>query len=481
MHRASFLKILSGLGILAISPKMGVTASNTTKKSMPSAKPKVIIIGAGLSGLEAASHLLENGCDVEIIEAQNHIGGRTLSEKYGSKRLDIGAQFISAKHTNILRYCQNFKLSLIPTSEKGRFALVTSGNKVYQIGAIPPINKITLGLDRALKEFNKLSKRIDWHDEIKSQNQLATLDQLSVEDWIVESIRNEEVQKLFRSAIAPIYSPSTQTHSLANAVYINHTNGSFKHLSSVKDGAQEFYLDNGTQQIAEGIASEFLDKISLNEKVEKILFDGTEFQITTDKGLKKADYLLCCLSPLHLKNILFSDVIQNSIQQETSHIATKKEVKIHLLFRTKFWSDLKLSGSSLLANGVVVSTIDGTPLNADYAVLTGFISSAAAETWFETTKEERLQIVLKQLETVFSKKIWECQEMVESNWQYGCFHYYQKGFWQQKTDQTQKANQSILFAGTEFASQFNGYMEGAILSGQKAAQDILLKVQNHQD
>lgn len=474
MNRKTFLKILASLGVLTFVPKTSGAKHQVKKtKALPSNK-RILVIGAGLSGLEAASMLIQKGYDVEVIEADNRVGGRTLSSTEGNKRLDIGAQFISRQHENVLAYCEKFGLRLIPTSEKGRFLLVTSENTVHRIGTIPPINKITLGLNQALKEFDKISKRIDWNNTTKKNQQLGELDKFSVEDWIIDNIGNDEVKKLFRAAIAPVYSPSTTTHSLANAAFINYSNSSFRHLSNVKSGAQEYFLDNGTQQIAEGIASAFVDKISLNEKAVKIELLNNEFYITTNQKIRKVDYVICCLSPLHLKAIEFSSEIYKLIQHNVNFIATQKEVKIHLLYKHKFWEELRLSGSSLLSNGVIVSTIDGTPLNADYAVLTGFISSSFAETWFDKPKEERKEVIFNQLEAAFTSKIRDCIDLIESDWQNGCFHYYRKGYWTAITNQTDTAvPNAIQFAGTEFSTQFNGYMEGALLSGQKAAKKLL--------
>lgn len=49
-------------------------------------KYKIIIIGAGISGLSCAAHLVQNGIsDLVILEARNRIGGRILS-------LDLGGQ-----------------------------------------------------------------------------------------------------------------------------------------------------------------------------------------------------------------------------------------------------------------------------------------------------------------------------------------------------------------------------------------------------
>lgn len=61
---------------------------------MASRKEEIFIIGAGVSGISAALKLLENGFEnVTILEAENRIGGRIESIRFGSGFIDLGAQW----------------------------------------------------------------------------------------------------------------------------------------------------------------------------------------------------------------------------------------------------------------------------------------------------------------------------------------------------------------------------------------------------
>lgn len=56
---------------------------------------EVIIVGAGIAGLAAAKHLVENECNVTILEAGSRIGGRIYSVDVGPNyTTDLGASFI---------------------------------------------------------------------------------------------------------------------------------------------------------------------------------------------------------------------------------------------------------------------------------------------------------------------------------------------------------------------------------------------------
>ena len=63
--------------------------------------PKIIIVGAGLSGLTAAVKLIENGFDdIMILEAENRIGGRIHSVEFNEGFVDLGGQWVHGEKNN---------------------------------------------------------------------------------------------------------------------------------------------------------------------------------------------------------------------------------------------------------------------------------------------------------------------------------------------------------------------------------------------
>lgn len=78
---------------------------------------KIVIVGAGVSGIAAASKLIENGFkNVKILEAEPNYGGRIQSKKFGDNYVELGAHWCHGEKGNIVYEMAN-PLSLLKPTE----------------------------------------------------------------------------------------------------------------------------------------------------------------------------------------------------------------------------------------------------------------------------------------------------------------------------------------------------------------------------
>jgi monoamine oxidase len=121
------------LGMLAtaagIVPPLIAQARREPSTLVPGRQQKVLIIGAGLSGLVAAYELRKLGHEVTVLEARTRPGGRvwSLRDPFSDDLYaEVGAARIPDNHDLTLRYVREFNLPLTP--------FYPAGSRMYSIG-----------------------------------------------------------------------------------------------------------------------------------------------------------------------------------------------------------------------------------------------------------------------------------------------------------------------------------------------------------
>ena len=82
---------------------------------------RVVVVGAGFSGLAAAYELSRAGYEVTVVEARNRIGGRviTFSDLVPGKNVEGGGELIGSNHPAWVAYAKQFELQFLDVVRRG--------------------------------------------------------------------------------------------------------------------------------------------------------------------------------------------------------------------------------------------------------------------------------------------------------------------------------------------------------------------------
>jgi monoamine oxidase len=154
-------------------------------------------------------------------------------------------------------------------------------------------------------------------------------------------------------------------------------------------------------------------------------------------------------------------------------------IKCEAVYDEPFWRKDGLTGQAVSDTGPCRITFDNTPPDGSPGVIIGFMEGAAAREFSPKSPDERKQAVLENFAAYFGPQARNARGYVEMNWAAeewtrGCYGgFTPPGVLTAFGPAIREPFGRIHWAGTETATIWNGYMDGAVQSGQRAAAEAL--------
>lgn len=249
----------------------------------------------------------------------------------------------------------------------------------------------------------------------------------------------------------------------------------------VPEAEQPSYrIAGGTSMVIKALRQKITqENIQLNSKVISIREDENELVVETNNGTKHyADIVILCLPPqLAASAIQFSPGLPEPFFNILPSVQTwmAGAIKFVLEYAEPFWRNAGYSGMLYSHSGIVAEMYDHTNFEENRFGLTGFLNSGAAS----YSKEVRKNYVLRQLQEMFGEKVWEPTTYSDKVWTdefvSGGNQIIQQPHQNQGHPLLQQRymNEKLFFSGTETATGFPGYMEGAVISAHQVTDKII--------
>jgi len=153
--------------------------------------------------------------------------------------------------------------------------------------------------------------------------------------------------------------------------------------------------------------------------------------------------------------------------------------KVHCLYQERFWTDEGLSGAAAADDGLLRTTADNSPPSGTPGILVGFIEETEALAVANSDPAERRAAVCRELARFFGERAAEPDVYREKNWGEDPYcrgadgGYWSPRVWTTYGHAIREPHGVVHWAGTETSALWNGKMEGALLSGERAAAEVL--------
>jgi monoamine oxidase len=466
-----------------------LAAKKKKKKKKPTRYVDVVVVGAGLAGLTAARQLVAAGKKVVVIEADKRVGGRVLNIDIGGGHItEGGAEFIGETQDHIAQLAKDLGLKTFKTYNEGNNLYYRNGQALaYQstgpLGPVPP-DPFAADAEQAIVKLDNMASQIDVDKPWESPN-AAEWDSQTFETWKQENVKSPGGQFLLDVACTSVFSVEPRDVSLLFVLFYIAAAGNESHpgtlerLVTTAPGAQSDRVEGGTQLIPIRMAEQLGKRVVLGSPVRKIKQQKDRVRVESEKLIAVGQRVIVAIPPPLAGRLQYTPRLPALRDQLTQRMPQGSVMKVIALYEKPFWRDKGWTGQVVSDVGPVQATFDNTPPEGSPGALMGFVEASIARNLDTVSKAELKERVLNNFAQYYGDEAKNAIGFIEKRWDNDVWHrgcpvcVPGPGVLLDFGTAIREPVGRIHWAGTETSSFWNGYMDGAVRSGERASAEVL--------
>ncbi|MFZ3565355.1 flavin monoamine oxidase family protein [Streptomyces sp. BH097] len=443
---------------------------------------EVVIVGGGYAGLAAALRLHDHGTDFAVVEAADRVGGRVLTEsRANGLRVDHGGQWIGPTQTRLHALAARFGCATFPTWETGKHIEVwQDGSTVPYLGAAPADGPGIPAYTHITEDLDALARTVDTAEPWRTPG-FAEWDARTAQSYFRAHTDDPDALRRLALAVQGVWCAEPYEISLFHVLFYVAAAGGWEQLMETGGCAQDSRFVTGAAGPARAVAELLGDRIRLGSPVRRIEHDADGVRVHTADTVYEARRAVVALPPPAVRALSFAPALPVSREGWLSHSPMGRVAKVHAVYDTPFWRAAGLSGiATLYDHGPLGVVFDNSPPDAERGVLVGFVYGDRLSEWSRLDAAARRETALASLARVVGDGAARPLDYTEKNWSQdpyargGYEAYATPGAWTGYARHGWRTPTGTLhWAGTETASVWNGYIDGALSSGVRAADEVI--------
>lgn len=425
----------------------------------------VLIAGAGLAGLTAARELTKKGAAVTVIEARDRVGGRVLTIRepfLHGQHAEAGADLIDESQTEI---CSLIAAVGLRTAKilPGGFTAIRQDGRRRRIGGRRNWQQLGKRLQPEVHAFCLSEQR--WDGAVAD-----SLARESVAHWL-ERIRAPKALKDVAVGLRGFFLADPGELSLLALAD-----------QFAEDGApgseKMFRIIGGNDRLPAVLAKALGSTVRLQTVLRRVTQarDGIVAALETNGHLEEArfEYLICALPATTARDVVFEPALPELQQQATSIVRYGGATKTALQFDRAPWRTRgtpRAFGTPLPIGAVW----DGNEeqLGGILTLLAGGSASTATQEMLAAEGPSRIVRELSWINLKNRKLLaWSTLSWEHERWSRGGYAFFDTQFPPALRYWLARPFGRIFFAGEHTSLRWQGYMNGAVETGMRAAEEV---------
>jgi monoamine oxidase len=425
-----------------------------------SRRHEVVIVGAGFTGLSAASELAAQGIDFVLLEARDRVGGRVESAVNAlGERIDTGGQFLCQDMPELMRLAARCGKELVTTPVGGDFVVQPS-----------------LPGERASRLYRESSAIRERMNGIEPDD--PDIAGLTVAGWLERQHDGPDAKSAFRSMVEGLWCQDF------GRIPLWHLIDNDRRITN-EVGELQYSLAETMHSLADDLAGGLGERVRLATPVTRIERGADSVRVVTEGEMIVADAVLVAVPPVMASRIDYAPALPPALTRAIGTWRSGTVIKVLIRYRRAFWRDRGQSGMVMWREPPGLFAFD-LSRDAAHPELAFFIGGPLAIEWSARGAEAQRAEVTARLVAALGPEAGEMLDMAirdwwGERWSDGAYSDLVVDMQARDAEAVLRAGSPpLFFASSELSPSFPGYIEGAIVAGKEAAAKVIASLAERQ-